>query len=250
MKNTFFKRILSLILVLVVTLAALPFSSLTIYAAEETSGSCGTSATWSYDTDSAKLTISGSGDVTSTPWTRYYTQKIKTVVIENGITSLPQRAFENCSAIETVTMGNDLVTIGNYAFNKCSSLKTVNFGSKVATIGNYAFSYCASLTEIDIPNSVTSLGNSAFSYCANLAIAVIGEGITTVNSYTFQNCGLVSVTLGKNITKISNGAFGTSGAKKLVEIVNNSSLTLTQGAMTNGYVARYALCRPWRAQPR
>ena len=58
------------------------------------------------------------------PWATYSGQ-IKKVVIENGVT-----------------------TIGNYAFNSCSSLTTMSIGGSVTSIGSNAFYGCSSLTTI------------------------------------------------------------------------------------------------------
>ena len=56
-----------------------------------TSGSCGDNATWSYDSTSDTLTISGTGTVTSAPWrdTDVSSGYIETLVIEEGITDFP-----------------------------------------------------------------------------------------------------------------------------------------------------------------
>ena len=63
--------------------------SLTVCAAEETptEGTCGESMTWKLDTKTGKLTITGTGYMTSHPWEPLYDQ-IKTVEIANGVLSI------------------------------------------------------------------------------------------------------------------------------------------------------------------
>ena len=68
--------------------------------------------------------------------------KIKTVVIKDGVTS-----------------------IGKYAFFWCSGLTSITIPNSVTSIGEHAFANCSGLTSITIPNSVTSIGNGAFSGC-------------------------------------------------------------------------------------
>ena len=80
--------------------------SLLLFAASATnntrsikSGSCGESATWSFDTDTGALVISGSGPLTAysygkTPWYSYRTTT-KSVTVSQGITELPTYAFQN-----------------------------------------------------------------------------------------------------------------------------------------------------------
>ena len=101
--------------------------------------------TWSLSEDGT-LTISGTGDMenysmTNMPW---YSQRsnIKSVVINNSVTS-----------------------IGDLAFYGCKNLTSIIISNSVKSIGERAFSTCTSLTSITIPNSVKSIGYSAFYYC-------------------------------------------------------------------------------------
>ena len=67
--------------------------------------------------------------------------------------------------LESVTIGNGVTTIGDYAFFDCSALTSITIPDSVTTIGDYAFSYCGNLTSITIPDSVTSIGSEAFANC-------------------------------------------------------------------------------------
>ena len=52
------KKFLAILLTLVMLIGMMPVTAL---AADKTSGKCGDNATWSYDTASGTLTISGTG---------------------------------------------------------------------------------------------------------------------------------------------------------------------------------------------
>ena len=112
----------------------------------------------------------------------------------------------------TVTCGNILYG----AFRNCSGLTSVNIGNNVTSIGNEAFSYCSGLTSVTIGNGVTSIGDYAFSYCKGLTSVTIGNGVTSIGDYAFYGCG------------------------KLIEVYNKSTLSITAGSSSNGYVAYYA----------
>lgn len=112
------KRILSLVLVLSMLCAFVPV----IHAATITdSGTCGDNLTWTFN-DDGTLTISGTGDMEGlglyTPW---YSSRdsIKSVIIENGVTSIGNWAFRDCSSLADVYYGgseeewND-ISIGDY----------------------------------------------------------------------------------------------------------------------------------------
>ena len=74
----------------------------TAASAETHSGSCGPNATWSLD-DAGKLTISGTGEMTSYPWSSYCEQ-VKTVIIKNGIVNIHKFAFSQCSNLKSITI--------------------------------------------------------------------------------------------------------------------------------------------------
>jgi uncharacterized repeat protein (TIGR02543 family) len=97
------------------------------------------------------LTITGSGPMgdyeTESPLKNY--PNIKSVVINNGVT-----------------------TIGSYVFFYLYNLESVTIPSSVTNIKNDAFRYCTKLKSITIPSSVESIGNSAFYGCSSLAAIV------------------------------------------------------------------------------
>ena len=129
-------------------------------------GRCGDSITWTLD-DSGNLTLSGSGEM----WNNGYDDSpfkdsgIKTVTIEDGITSIGDCAFYGCSGLTELTLPNSVTSIGGNAFEGCSGLTELILPNSVTSIGNAAFSGCSGLTELTLPNSVTSIEGYAFFDC-------------------------------------------------------------------------------------
>ena len=149
-----------------------------------------------------------------------------------------QYAFYTCDSLTSVTIGNAVTTIGSYAFYGRPNLTSVIIGKSVTTIGSYAFYTCDSLTSVTIGNAVTTIGSYAFCRCNGLTSTDIPYSVTTIEKNAFYNCdNLTSVTINSVIT-IGDDAF--SSCYKLVEVINNSSLTITAGSSGNGDVARYA----------
>ena len=179
-----------------------------------TTGDC----TYTLDTSAGTLVISGTGAMEDystwldEPWWSYRSY-VKTVTIEDGVTSIGHMAFESCTSLTSVTIGSGVTSISNCAFYKCTSLTSVTFGSGATSIGEQAFEYCSSLTSITIPNSVTSIGNWAFKYCTSLTSIIIDSSVTSIGQEAFAECSsLTSVTSLATTppTCQSSGAFSSS----------------------------------------
>ncbi len=193
-------------------LPKLDFSNIFASKAEAaTSGTCGANLTWTLN--SGILTIFGTGamtnyaSVTSVPW---YSSRasIKTVIIENGVTSIGSVAFNGLRSLKTVTIGNSVTRIGGSAFLYCTSLTSVTIGDSVTSIGDWAFLECYSLNSVDIPDSVKIIGDSAFGLCTSLTSLTIGDSVTNIGNSAFHDCtALTSVTIPDSVTSIGSSAF-------------------------------------------
>ena len=173
------------------------------------------------------------------------------LVIPDGVTSIGDVAFCNCSSLTSVTIPDSVTSIGNSAFSGCSGLISVTIPDSVTSIEIYAFSGCSSLTSVTIPDSVTSIGSSAFEGCSSLESItlpfvgatndgtedtrfgyifgynddvpaslkeVIITGGASIGEYAFQNCsGLTTVTIPDSVTSIGRYAF--SGCSSLTTVI-------------------------------
>ena len=169
----------------------------------------------------------------------YNCKSLTSVTIENGVTSIGERAFYSCSSLTSVTIPDSVTSIGERTFDGCTSLTNVTIPNSVTTIGNSAFKYCSSLTSVTIPDSVTSIENGAFVGCTSLTSITIPDSITSIGESALYGCSsLTSVTIPDSVTSIGERAF--DGCYKLVEVYNLSSLNITKGSNSYGYVGNYA----------
>ena len=241
MKNT--RKVLAIIMVV-----AMCFSmfSHTAFANATTiaEGTAGESVTWVL-TDDGVLTISGTGamntDWYSPPW-KEYNESITEVVVEEGITKIPNTAFCYAENLVTITVpstvteiesffvwGNyslesinvaedntvykdidgvlfteDEKTIVTYPMNKAGAEYTIP--ASVETIGAYAFLDNVSLKSVVVPDTVTSLGGCAFEYSTIDSIN-LGNGITEIPYSCFAHASVKSIVIPDSVKTIGQSAF-------------------------------------------
>ena len=194
--------------------------------------------TWTLS-DDGTLTVSG-GDMPDyygpddSPW---YSKrdKIKKIVIENGVTRIGNYAFCECNSLTSVTISNSVTSIGECAFHSCRGLSSINISNSLTSIGVGAFENCYSLTSITIPNSVTSIKCSAFAGCSSLTSISIPNSVTSIGNTAFSRCSsLTSITIPNSVTSIELRTF--SECSNLASVyIPNSVTSIGQEAFSSCY---------------
>ena len=139
-----------------------------------TTGSCGTNVTYTLNTDTGLLSISGTGAmydyVNSSNLPPWYTNRttIKEVVIDSGVTSIGDYAFFYATNLTTTSIPDTVTTIGNFAFYECSKLSSPIKLRNAITIGNSAFEACSRIPELFFGKKLTSIGYTAFYHCYSI----------------------------------------------------------------------------------
>lgn len=248
--------------------AALLLLALCIGAsAAGTSGKCGPSAYWSFDSSTGTLTISGSGAMNDYeygndyPWMDYR-DSIQTIVIGDQITQIGRYAFPwtACSTIQfgksvrsigakafsgcrnlngDLTLPDSVQIVGDSAFSGCTGLNgTLTLGSSLQTIGAGAFHFCPFSGDLVIPDNVTSIGDSAFYISDYLrpetqGTLTLGKNLRTIGAFAFRESTYTgSLTIPDSVVEIGKGAF--------YQCENlNGTLTLGRSLRTIGKEAFY-----------
>lgn len=173
-------------------------------AATETSGSCGENVTWVFNEQTNTLTISGTGNMDNGPfgnkmrWAPLY-DKIHYIVIEEGITSICDYAFEGSTELKEVTIPKSVTYIGESAFER-SGLHRIDLHDEITYMGTSAFEW-SSLEEVVIPSGITELEFGLFRTCKKLRNVVLHDGITKIGNDVFRQCSsLERITIPDSVT--------------------------------------------------
>lgn len=233
------KRLISLLVAVCMMITMLPLSAVTAFAADTSSSTGGTASDgtdtykYEYTVNDGNATITKFLGPVGSANPNFYDIKIPSELGGHPVTGLGEYSFAAnpydghqgnplCSKIRSVTIQQSVTSIGDRAFDGCSALTTLSLGEKIKTIGNYAFENCTSLTGVTIPQSVTSIGYSAFEGCTNLNPLTIKGPITSMGNYAFAGSTyLTSLTLYDDIQTIGNFAFVGSTSLKTVTLPKN-----------------------------
>jgi predicted nucleic acid-binding Zn-ribbon protein len=186
------------------------------------------------------------------------------IMFDGDVTSVGERAFENCFELATIQIPNSVTCIGLAAFANCDKLSTIHIPNSVTSIGTVAFFYTG-LTIIQIPSSVTSIGelaclgcdlntitvdsensvydsrndcnaiietktNSLIFGCKN---TVIPNSVTSIADYAFEDLDITDINIPNSVTKIGYECF--RGCRKL------TSLKIPESVSFIGHLA-FASC--------
>ena len=200
--------------------AALLLLALCIGAsAAGTSGKCGPSAYWSFDSSTGTLTISGSGAMedyeyeNDYPWMDYR-DSIQTIVIGDQITQIGRNTFP-WTACSTIRFGKNVRSIGAEAFSGCRNLNgDLTIPDSVQIVGDRAFSGCTGLNgTLTLGSSLQTIGAGAFYDCSFSGNLVIPDSVTSIGRYAFYSRPYLrpetqgTLTLGRNLRTIGEFAF-------------------------------------------
>lgn len=173
------------------------------------SGTHGENLTWIIDAEGT-LIISGNGAMSAVkPSWHSYIEKINKVVMEEGITTISEKAFSiNNNTIKAVVIPNTVTTISAGAFWACRGLESVN-----------------------IPDSVTYIGQNAFYNCNSLSSVTLGNGVKTIGENAFGECNFKKIHIPASVTYIGGAALSLYSLKEITVAEGNAYFCSDDGIL-------------------
>lgn len=212
----YMKRIIGIITALCVLLSG----SISAYALSS-SGSCGANVTYSFNSSTGTVIISGSGPMEDTDESPFLGElDIIHVVIGSGVTTVGEMAFLECEELRTVTLPRSVTSVGYAAFANCSELSEVYYEGTQAEWNGI---------------SINSAGNDDFlaadrhyNYSTEVSLydyTVLGNGAIEITGYHGEDASVVipSEIDGYSVTRIGEEAF--SGHMEITDVTVPSGVT-------------------------
>lgn len=139
------------------------------------------------------------------------------VVLPDGLKSIPENAFSGCDSLMEVTMGNGVESIGAYAFSECPTLSNIYISVSSGGKGEDDSDYNA-VAQITMPSSLQTIGEYAFynsitASAANNRKVVLNAALTTIENNAFDGCNWIQYVSYADaesvvsLTEIGNDAF-------------------------------------------
>lgn len=147
-------------------------------------------------------------------------EKLKNITNQGRITTIYERAFENCKALEAIDISN-VRAIANGAFLNCATLKTVTT-SEHTVFGAGTFENCSQLRTFAFKGN--SVPDNTFKGCTRLETVTFEKNITSIGENAFEGTKIANITLPGGNIAIDRNAFKGCSALQTITLSKQTKL--------------------------
>ena len=161
---------------------------------------------------------------------------ITEVILPEGLTSIEDAAFANCSALEKLNVPSSVTTLGRWILENTqvtsftipdgvteipascfygTDITSIVIPANVTSIGAWAFEGNDKLQSVVIEGNVTEIPQGCFIYISSLTSVTLPEGVTSIGADAFNQCKIASLTLPASLEVIGQRAFSNNGITQL-----------------------------------
>ncbi len=182
-----------------------------------TSGKCGDNLEWAFDSETNVLEIKGKGAMYD--FDNHYEDYYHSCEFETEDNCPPWLTETLEYKIYSVVIDNGVTSIGDYAFDLLLNLESVTIPDSVTSIGISAFSGCDNLTSITIPDSVTTIERSAFFGCNKIKNITVPYSVSVIEPRAFAGEELIFIRVDESNPYFSNDENGVLFNKDKTELI-------------------------------
>lgn len=190
------------------------------------SGTCGSNMTWVLYNNN-ELVISGDGAMYQNyeysnghaPWYNYR-GIIESIVINEGVVTVGQEAFQDCTSLTAVDLPDSLEILGDNSFDGCAALTSIELPAGLKLVGFHVFRGC-NIDSLFFKGTISDwfrleLPSGGFLfYVDSLYISgelienlVIPDGVSSIQGWAFsQYSKIKTVVIPATVTAIGDEAF-------------------------------------------
>ncbi|MBQ7466962.1 MAG: leucine-rich repeat domain-containing protein, partial [Clostridia bacterium] len=160
--------------------------------------------------------------------------KVVAVIIESGVTSITDNAFQGLTDLTSITIPSSVTSIGVSAFQGCTELTSITIPSSVTSIGDIAFAGCKKLATVnydavsveDFTSNYPEVFNGAGTEVGGVRL-IIGEGVQRIPANFLKSSGITSIYYSGDIEDWCGMTFGS-------DWINNAwTFYIDNAAVTN-----------------
>ena len=120
---------------------------------------------------------------------------ISKIAFTEKIRELPEESFYGCSSLYSI-QADGICTIGDSAFENCTNLRKIEDMPELTGIGDAAFRSCTNLVDYIFTEKVRDIGESCFENCISLQNVKMDGSLEGISRYCFYGCNrLKTVTI-------------------------------------------------------
>ena len=189
----------------------------------------------------------------------FHSTGLTSVTIPASVMTIGNEAFNFINALESVTIADSEtpLTLENSYYGAFQNgdgnginyyTRTIYIGRNIINYDNRARTEFDTAEDVIIGPKVTTINESMFNGCQHLRSVVIGDGVTSIGNNAFYNCGTfvggegheeanvdkLTVTMGKNVKTIGDGAFLYCSKLTSIEIPNGVTRIGAQAFHSSG----------------
>ena len=161
---------------------------------------------------------------------------ITEVILPEGLTTIEDAAFANCSALEKLNVPSSVTTLGRWILENTqvtsftipdgvteipascfygTDITSIVIPANVTSIGAWAFEGCDKLQSVVIEGNISEIPEGCFIYISSLTSVTLPEGVTSIGADAFNQCKIASLTLPTSLEVIGQRAFSNNGITQL-----------------------------------
>ncbi len=110
------------------------------------------------------------------------------ITIPDGITTIAENAFSNCTLIKTVAFCDTLRVIEKCAFQRCNQLDYIELPPQIKTLKKRVFYRCQHLKSIKLPDELEQIEEQALAFCNSIKQITFTSKISNVDVTAFEEC--------------------------------------------------------------